>query len=86
MAAGLVPTIIETVERAMESLRLREGLSSDDEALLALRRKVALQIGQLDLPEPSISVNDEPGMNMCQWPFRIAGPARLCRPMWPELP
>jgi hypothetical protein len=47
MATGLVPTIIETVEKTMHDLQVDEALSPNDEALAAVRRKVALEIGEL---------------------------------------
>jgi hypothetical protein len=65
MAVRFVPAIIETVEETMESLRLREGLRPDDEALTALRRKVALDVGQLTLSERRSSANEGPVI--CKW-------------------
>jgi hypothetical protein len=72
MAAGFVPSIIETVEKAMESLRLREALRPDDEALTALRRKVVLEIGQLDLPESRFPENRGQRAVICKWPANSA--------------
>jgi hypothetical protein len=75
--AGFVPSIIETVERTMESLRLHEGLKSDDEALVALQRKVALELAELEISEPRFRVYEggrtEGGRTrICRWPDNSA--------------
>jgi hypothetical protein len=68
MAAAFVPSIIQTVERTMESLRLHEGLKPDDEALMALRRKVALEIGELELAGPRFPLFQSFRTTICKWP------------------